>query len=103
MIKHIVMWKFKDFAENNEKKVNLEKAKELLLELKVKIPCILSIEVGINIDVDDAAAYDIVLYSKFLNIDAAKEYQNHPEHKKVAEFITKVRENKVFVDYEVNF
>lgn len=100
MIKHIVMWKFKAFAENNEKKVNIGIAKEMLLALKDKIDAIDFIEVGVHLN-EDPSAYDMVLYSGFKDVQALAEYQNHPEHLKVADFIGKVRESRAVVDYEV--
>lgn len=33
------------------------------------------------------------------NIEDLEKYQNHPEHVKVAEFIAKVREDRIVVDY----
>ena len=64
MIKHIVMWKLKDFAEEANKAVNAQKIKELLESLKDKIKEIKHIEVGINIINSDASA-DVALYSEF--------------------------------------
>jgi len=60
MIKHIVMWKLKDFAEEANKAVNAQKIKELLESLKDKIKEIKHIEVGINIINSDASA-DVAL------------------------------------------
>ena len=100
MIKHIVMWKLKDFAESADKKANAVKVKRLLEGLKQKIKEIRSIEVGINLKASPAA-YDIVLYSEFDNIQDLNAYQNHPEHLKVGDFISKVRLDRRVVDYEV--
>lgn len=100
MIKHIVMWKFKDFAENSDKKTNIEIAKEKLLALKGKIDAIDFIEIGTNLN-NSASAYDMVLYSEFKDLQALAEYQNHPEHLKVADFIGKVRDSRAVVDYEI--
>jgi len=98
MIKHIVMWKFKEVAENNDKITNIELAKEKLLSLKDTVEVIRFIEVGININ-NREAAYDLVLLSEFEN--DLEVYQNHVEHKKVAEFIEKVRDKRVVVDYKI--
>ncbi len=99
MIKHIVMWRFKDSAENNDKKTNLQIAKDELLSLKDKVPSLISIEVGVNINNSDAA-YDLALYTEFKDLKGLDEYQNHPEHVKVAGFIRKVNESRVVADYE---
>ena len=100
MIKHIVMWKLKDFAEGENKLRNAEKIKSLLGNLRNKIDQLISIEVGININESDSA-YDIVLYSEFKNKEDLGIYQNHPDHVKVVEFVGKVVENRVVVDYIV--
>src|SRR5690554_1990624 len=100
MIKHIVMWKFKEVAENNDKISNIELAKEKLLSLEDTVEVIRTIEVGINIK-NSEASFDLVLLSEFENQHDLAVYQNHAEHKKVAEFIGKARDKRVVVDYEI--
>lgn len=100
MIHHIVMWKLKEEALGNDKKSNALKIKEMLETLPGKIDCIGYLEVGINVNPSEAA-YDAVLYSKFTDLEALETYQNHPEHKKVSEFVGKVRDARTVVDYEV--
>ena len=48
-----------------------------------------------------SAAYDLALYSVFESPEALAAYQQHPEHAAVADFIAKVRSERVVVDYEV--
>ncbi|WP_319507774.1 Dabb family protein [uncultured Methanolobus sp.] len=98
MLKHIVMWKLKDNAEGKSKIGNALLMKEMLEILKEVIPEIEDIEVGINVNFSDAA-YDVVLYSKFKDEEALKTYQDHPEHLKVAEFVGKINDNRIVVDY----
>jgi hypothetical protein len=100
MLKHIVMWKLKDFAEGRSKTENAQKARFLLEGLKKKIKEIRAMEVGINTQ-NSADSYDLVLYAEFRNISDLKAYQDHPEHAKVGEFIGKVRQDRKVVDYEV--
>lgn len=99
MIKHIVMWKLKDFAEGSVKAVNARKIKELLESLKDKIRKIKRIEVGINIVNTDASA-DVVLYSEFACMEDLNAYQKHPEHAKVVQFIKEVCTERRAVDYK---
>jgi len=99
MIKHVVMWEFKDSAEGNEKMKNLKLAEKKLLSLKDSVEQIKFIEVGKNINQSDAA-YDLVLITEFENLVCLDEYQNHPEHRKVADFIGKTAAKRVLVDYE---
>ena len=101
MVKHIVMWKLKDYAENASKNDNALKLKNRLEELKDLIPEIQSIEVGINFDTSEAA-YDVVLYSEFENKEDLRAYQAHPEHQRlISEFLEHVRIDKKVVDYEI--
>jgi hypothetical protein len=99
LIKHIVMWKLKEFAEGNDKLENIKIIKASLENLQKDISQIKLIEVGININTA-AQAYDLVLYSLFESMEDLSIYQNHPEHVKVAEFINKVRDERVVADYE---
>lgn len=98
MIKHIVVWKLKDFAEGKSREENAGIIKSRLEALKNIISEIKHIEVGIDINRSDAA-YDIVLYSEFETGEDLEKYQKHPEHVKVAEYVAKVRENRIVVDY----
>jgi len=101
VVKHIVMWKLKDFAEGATKAENARKLKSKLEGLRVVIPELRVAEVGINFD-DSAAAYDVVLYSEFASVESLRAYQKHPEHRNlISEFLDKVRVDKKVVDYEV--
>ncbi|HTG01617.1 MAG TPA: Dabb family protein [Nitrospirota bacterium] len=98
MLKHIVMFKLKEVSECGDRLQNARKIKQDLEALKGKIPQIRQLEVGINAFPSDAA-YDVVLTTAFDNEQDLDIYQKHPEHKKVAEFIGKVRELRAVVDY----
>lgn len=100
MIKHIVMWRLKDFANGVNKEENARKLKSHLESLKSKIKEIKHIEVGINIKSSDAAS-DVVLYSEFDSMDELEAYQRHPEHMKVVDFVNEIRLERRVVDYKV--
>ena len=74
--------------------------KKMLESLKTKISVIKTLEVGINL-IPSPSAYDIVLSVESHSFEDLKIYLSHPEHIKVSEFITKIRENRIIVDYEV--
>lgn len=101
MIKHIVLFKLKDVAEGATKDQNAKRVKSELESLSVKIPQIRHLEVGINFIPSDTA-YDVAIYSEFANERDLEAYLKHPEHVKVAEFVGKVRENRVVVDYKMD-
>jgi len=92
------MWKLKDFAEGCSKQENALKIKSMLESLKGKVEQIIELEVGININNSDMA-YDAVLISKFEDEKKLEEYKKHPEHVKVSNFVSKVREGRVVVDF----
>jgi hypothetical protein len=98
MIKHIVLWKLKPLAEGAGKAENAAIMKRDLEALKSKIPQIRHIEVGANVISSDAS-YDVALYSEFASEEDLTIYQQHPDHVKVADFVAKVREGRVVVDY----
>ena len=45
-------------------------------------------------------SYDVVLVSEFKSLEDLNIYANHPEHLKAGEFVGKVREDRIAVDYE---
>lgn len=98
MIKHIVMFRFKDFAEGADKTENIKSLKSRLEALEKTIDEIKFFEVGINFG-DSDVAYDLALCSEFESKEDLHSYQKHPEHVKVADFVKKVCINRVVTDY----
>ncbi len=98
MLKHIVLFKLKPSAEGATKEENAKRIKRDLEALRGKIPQIKHLEVGIN-SIMSEASYDVAIYSEFANEADLTTYARHPEHLKVAEFVGKVRESRVVVDY----
>lgn len=100
MIKHIVLFKFKDFAEGEEKSRNIQRLKSRLEALDDIIDEIRFFEVGINV-INSDAAYDLALSSEFESKEDLFRYQKHPEHLKVADLVKKVCESRVVADYVI--
>ena len=94
MVKHIVMWKFKEGEQEN-----MMLFRERLLALKDQIPEIRAMEVGVNINPSERS-YDAVLVSEFDSLEALKSYSVNPLHKAVSDFCKTIRTNSVSVDYE---
>lgn len=94
------MWKLKDFAGGQTKAENAHTIKTRLETLKDRIGQIRSLEVGVNVNRSEQA-YDAVLISEFNSLEDLNTYKNHPEHVKISEFVSKVREARVVVDYEI--
>lgn len=100
MIKHIVMWKFKDFAEGASKMDNLLKVKSMLEALPEKIDFIREMQVNLNVNPKEGM-FDAVLISAFDTLEDVNRYKVHPEHVKISSFVTLVKEGRASVDYEI--
>lgn len=100
MLKHIVLFKLKPSAEGASKEENAQRMKREIEALRGKIPQVRHIEVGMNAVPADAA-YDVAIYSEFNDTKDLETYAKHPEHMKVVEFVKKVIESRVVVDYNI--
>ena len=94
------MWKLKNFAEGASKDENALLVKSKLEGLRKKIKCVRTLEVGFNI-IESPTAYDVVLYTEFDTVEDQNKYKTHPEHKKVGDFVTKVRLERKAIDYRI--
>ncbi len=100
MIRHIVMWKFKDEAQGASKTENLLKAKALLEACAGIVPGMLTLEVAMA-QPGLEATYDLVLNSAFADHAALDAYQNHPQHVALKPFLGDVRLERQCMDYEI--
>ncbi len=98
MLKHVVMWQFKDSAEGRTKAENCAYIKGMLESLPAKVPTIRKLEVGIN-EFPGAMAFDMVLMTEFDGKDDLDIYAAHPDHVKVSEYVSKVRLSRAVVDF----
>lgn len=94
MLKHIVMWKFKEGEREN-----MLLFRERLLALKGQIPEIRSMEVGVNV-VPSERSYDAVLVAEFDSVEDMKSYSVNPLHVAVSDFCKSIRTSAASVDYE---
>lgn len=92
VIKHVVCHKYNDKRE-------AEIIAPMLNSLMGKVPGLLSMETGVDIT-GGARAYHLVLIATFKDRAGLEVYANHPEHVKVKEYIHKVLESSVAVDFE---
>ena len=100
MLKHIVMYHLKDFAEGKSKQENALLLKSVLEGLNGTIKELGYAEVGINVNPTDEA-YDAVLYSEFDSEEDFNAYVAHPEHVKAGQIIGKIRNDRAVADYIV--
>ena len=100
MVKHIVMWKFKSFAQGRSRKENLELVKSMLEELPARLDFIRSLSVRLNENPKDGM-FDAVLEAEFDSFEDLVRYSLHPEHKAISTYVSLVREDRASVDYTV--
>jgi hypothetical protein len=99
MIKHIVLWTFRESADGRDREENIALAAEMLKALKDKIPAVRHLEVGRNINRSEGS-FDLALYSEFDSREGLEGYQKHPEHLRAAEFLSRVRDRRAVTDYQ---
>ena len=94
MIKHVVCFKLK-------KGENPEKAKEILLSMKDKVPMLRGIEAGVD-ELHSDRSYDVMLTVLLDDFAALSDYQNDPYHCTVVKkYMHRARESSVAIDYTI--
>lgn len=101
MIRHIVMFQFKEEAEGRSKQENVQITKDMLDALPGKIPWIRSSQTAINASYADSTNYDLLLISDFDSFEDLQNYIVHPDHKAVGAFMRPVRINRTCIDIEI--
>ena len=95
MVKHVILWKLKEDANNVTVKQGIKDGLEGLMG---KIEGLVEIKVEIN-GLESSNA-DVMLYSVFENEDALKNYAVHPKHIYVADtFVRPFTEVRMCMDF----
>lgn len=92
MIRHIVMWKFREDADPTEFLTRLG-------ALQGQIPQIRSME--IHRSAADNAAYDAILISDFDSLEDVDIYKKDPHHVAVSNLCKGIRTARSAIDYEI--
>jgi hypothetical protein len=100
MIRHIVLFKLKDFPGESEKITAAQEVIKQLNELPSKIDVIRKYEGGIDVR-KLSWSYDIVLIMDFDNMTDLETYTIHPAHQAFIAFNKDYSANKTCIDYEV--
>lgn len=90
MIRHIVMWKFKEDPTEFLTR---------LAALEGVIPCIRAMELRRSAVPD--SAFDAVLIVDFDTLEDVSRYKEDPRHVEVSNLCTAIRTNRVAIDVEV--
>ncbi len=93
MVKHIVMYKFKEDVDKNDA---IKIIASVLEPLVGKIPGLLHLEVRLAFQ-----GMDYALYSEFESKQALEDYANHPLHLAAKEHFFHFLDSRVAADYEV--
>ncbi|WP_251966433.1 Dabb family protein [Parabacteroides sp. AD58] len=100
MVRHIVMFKLKEFASPAEKQAKLDEIKTRLEALIDKIDVLRKIEVKFNCNPEES--WDLILITELDSLADVSTYANHPEHVAVAKgIIGPVKADRACVDYEM--
>lgn len=98
MIRHIVLFQLKGELSTSVKSEVMESFRQGILSLPEKIKSIVSIEVGINVNPDEA--WDICLSGTFASMDDVRSYAVNPLHTAIAGELKRYLQNRSCVDYE---
>ena len=94
MIRHIVMWKFKEGTQ--------EQARQFLEGLKSlqgQIPQLKAMEIGVSCSEENE--FDAVLTADFDSMEDLKAYQQDPRHLRVSALCKAIRLERAAVDFTV--
>ena len=94
MIRHVIMWKFREGEEEN-----MHRFLNGLKSLDGVIPEIRRMEVGVN--VLEKNNYDACLIADFDDLEALERYKKDPRHVAVSTLCKSIREARGAVDFEI--
>lgn len=98
MVRHIVMFKLKEFATPADKQAKMQEIKSELEALIHKIDFLRLIRVDFN--VNPAETWDIILTTELDSLDDVNAYAVHPDHVAVSKGIVgPVKADRACVDY----
>ena len=99
MVRHIVMFKLKEFETPAAKEAKMQEIKVALEALINKIDVLRMIRLDFNIN--PAETWDIILTTELDSLADVNTYANHHEHVAVAKnIIGPVKADRACVDYE---
>ena len=93
MIRHIVMWKFREGTGAEQ-----EQFLAGLAALQGVVPQLLKSEVKRNVAPGN---YDAVLVSEFESLETLQQYKDDPRHKAVSALCKSIRTDRAALDYEI--
>lgn len=101
MIRHIVLFKLKEYSSDEERNVALDNVLFTFRSLVGEIPQIRQYQVEQDIG-HGQGSYDVVIDSSFDNLSDLKAYQNHPAHREAVVFNKNWCISKAVIDYSTD-
>jgi len=101
MIRHIVLFKIKDFSSESERNEALQNVLVTFRSLIGQIPQIRQYRVEPDC-VHGPGSYDVIIDSVFDHLEDLKAYQSHPAHRDAAALNAQWSESKAVCDYFFN-
>lgn len=100
MVRHVVMWNFKDEVKEEDKAAHKEDMKKSLESLRGKVPGLVELDFIAN--PLSSSSHDMALVTLHDNAEALATYAGHPEHVKVADtYIRPFTKDRAALDYEL--
>lgn len=100
MVKHVVMWKMKDFAEGNDMGTNIDIAVERIDEVAKQFPAMKSITHHKCL-FQGNQYWDFIEIMEFDSVESLKDWAEFPPHKELHDWVEKIRIERAVVDYEI--
>ena len=98
MVKHIVMWSFREEISAEERVTAAAKIKEGLEGLVGVVPGLMKAQVVTG--PIKSSSHDLALVSELDTPESLVAYKDNPDHVKVATFVRSVTCNRACLDYE---
>ena len=100
MIRHIVMWNHKNEFNEEQQAQNAQIVKTELESLTDKISGIISLHVITNSLA--SSNRQVLLNSLFVSEEHLQQYQIHPDHVRVSQFVGSLLTDRICMDFEEN-
>jgi hypothetical protein len=100
MIRHIVLFKLKDFSSESERSEALENVLVTFRSLKGQIPQIRQFRVEPDC-MKGPSSSDVIIDSYFDSMEDLKAYQAHPAHLEAVALNKQWSESKIVGDYQI--
>lgn len=98
MVRHIVLWNFKEELSEAERKEAGAHMQSILEPLKDVVPGTIDLKVMIN--QQETSNREVALISTFATVEALNGYITHPAHVEAGKYVRSVTCNRACIDYE---